>query len=249
MQSLVSPDTCTTVTPRSASSVHQDPTSPSGDRQAAGRVPPTPQPTPLGRVPLTCARVTYFNCILVLNILLSCRPFMSFLHQGRCWHHGVTKLSRRVSSKDFEQYLNLSSYTFQIEAECRWRVSPGHTRRVLLILPRLSLPSDCSSTLTISRSANGKSSPVFSTCTSTSQPLILTGQSTNLWVEFRAGGKMAAQGFQLTALSVQGKLRGVPIFCYELFIRFCCFHKIKNICRGTWLPCRCHHQLWRNHQS
>jgi len=95
---------------------------------------------------------------------------------------------------------------FPIEAECRWRVSPGHTRRVLLILPRLSLPSDCSTTFTISRSDMGKSSPVFSTCSSTTQPLILTGQSNNLWVEFKAGGKAAAQGFQLTALSVQEEL-------------------------------------------
>lgn len=52
----------------------------------------------------------------------------------------------------------------------------------------------------------GKSSPVFSTCSSTTQPLILTGQSNNLWVEFKAGGKAAAQGFQLTALSVQEEL-------------------------------------------
>ena len=66
---------------------------------------------------------------------------------------------------------------FPASASCRWRVSPGHTRRVglcklfvsyksqmtlarcliisplkvLLLLPRLSLPSDCSASLTITR--------------------------------------------------------------------------------------------------
>ena len=39
----------------------------------------------------------------------------------------------------------------QTGAECRWRVSPGHTRRVLLILPRLALPPDCSASFTVSR--------------------------------------------------------------------------------------------------
>merc|ERR1719210_3068523 len=51
---------------------------------------------------------------------------------------------------------------FPTGAECRWRVSPGHTRRVLLILPRLSLPPDCSSSFTVSRSDKGKSSTVLS---------------------------------------------------------------------------------------
>ena len=60
-------------------------------------------------------------------------------------------------------WVNYSSSFFQTGAECRWRVSPGHTRRVLLILPRLSLPPDCSSSFTVSRyiSKHLKLSPVF----------------------------------------------------------------------------------------
>jgi len=95
---------------------------------------------------------------------------------------------------------------FPTGAECRWRVSPGHTRRVLLILPRLSLPPDCSASFTVSRSDKGKSSTVFSSCSSTQHPLILTGQSNNLWVEFKSGHKSVSQGFQLTVLSVQEEL-------------------------------------------
>ena len=45
---------------------------------------------------------------------------------------------------------------------------------------------------------------MFSSCSSTQQPLILTGQSNNLWVEFKSGHKSVSQGFQLTVLSVQG---------------------------------------------
>ena len=99
----------------------------------------------------------------------------------------------------------------QTGGECRWRVSPGHTRRVLLILPRLSLPPDCSASFTVSRSELGQSSTVFSSCSSTQHPLILTGQSNNLWVEFKAGHKSVAQGFQLTVLSVQGETQTPPL--------------------------------------
>ena len=55
-------------------------------------------------------------------------------------------------------------------------MSPGHTRRVLLILPRLSLPPDCSASLTVSRSDKGQASSVFSSCSSTQHPVILTGE-------------------------------------------------------------------------
>ena len=96
-------------------------------------------------------------------------------------------------------------FAVQTGGECRWRVSPGHTRRVLLILPRLTLPPDCSASFTVSRSELGQSSTVFSSCSSTQHPIILTGQSNNLWVEFKAGHKSVAQGFQLTVLSVQGE--------------------------------------------
>jgi len=95
---------------------------------------------------------------------------------------------------------------FPTGAECRWRVSPGHTRRVLLILPRLSLPPDCSASLTVSRSDKGQSSSVFSSCSSTQHPVILTGQSNNLWVEFKSGRSAVSQGFQLSVLSVQEEL-------------------------------------------
>lgn len=98
---------------------------------------------------------------------------------------------------------------FPASASCRWRVSPGHTRRVLLLLPRLSLPSDCSASLTITRGeigGGGEGTTVLSTCISTEKPTILTGQAASLSVEFRAGGGAVDTGFQLTALSIEEEL-------------------------------------------
>lgn len=98
---------------------------------------------------------------------------------------------------------------FPASASCRWRVSPGHTRRVLLLLPRLSLPSDCSASLTITRGdvgGVGEGTTVLSTCVSTERPTILTGQAASLSVEFRAGGGAVDTGFQLTALSIEEEL-------------------------------------------
>lgn len=85
---------------------------------------------------------------------------------------------------------------------CRWRVRPGHTKRVLLILPLLQLPSDCSSKLVVRH----QSDIIYTSCSSRQHPLILTGHSSSLWVEFTSGSSVAGLGFQLTALSVEEEL-------------------------------------------
>ena len=132
-------------------------------------------------------------------------PLLSLLRQGGSRHHGVPQLPPQLPGEYLRMVLAPDDVLLsQTGGECRWRVSPGHTRRVLLILPRLSLPPDCSASFTVSRSDKGQSSTVFSSCSSTQQPLILTGQSNNLWVEFKSGHKSVSQGFQLTVLSVQG---------------------------------------------
>lgn len=97
---------------------------------------------------------------------------------------------------------------FPASSSCRWRVSPGHTRRVLLLLPRLALPPDCSASLTITRAdtSTQEGTTVLSTCVSTDRPTILTGQAASLSVEFRAGGHTSDTGFQLTALSIEEEL-------------------------------------------
>lgn len=90
---------------------------------------------------------------------------------------------------------------FPRSVSCRWRIRPGHTKRVLLILPQLNLPSDCSSKLEIRREAE----TIFSACQSRDQPLIMTGHSGSLWIEFKSGDR-TAEGFQLTALSIEDEL-------------------------------------------
>jgi len=97
---------------------------------------------------------------------------------------------------------------FPAGSSCRWRVSPGHTRRVLLVLPRLALPPDCSASITVTRGdvGGGEAATILSTCVSTDRPTILTGQAASLSVEFRASGRSVDTGFQLTALSIEEEL-------------------------------------------
>lgn len=92
---------------------------------------------------------------------------------------------------------------FPSDADCRWRLSPGPDRRVILILAQLKLPPGCSTTFTISRADEEMSDPIFSTCTSTTQPTLLISESHNLWVQFKSSGNITAQGFHLTAISAQ----------------------------------------------
>ena len=47
---------------------------------------------------------------------------------------------------------------------------------MIIVNNRLSLPPDCSASLTVSRSDKGQASSVFSSCSSTRHPVILTGQ-------------------------------------------------------------------------
>ena len=51
---------------------------------------------------------------------------------------------------------------------------------------------------------------VFSSCSSTSEPVILTVEGGELWVDFSAGeGALSAGGFQLSILSVPNELSHV----------------------------------------
>jgi hypothetical protein len=85
---------------------------------------------------------------------------------------------------------------------------PGKTGSFLLILPSLSLPPHCSHTLSVRRIANTGDQEVFSSCSSTSSPVILTAEGGELWVDFSAGeGIVTAGGFQLYLLSVPDNFR------------------------------------------
>lgn len=104
---------------------------------------------------------------------------------------------------------------------CHWRVEPGTGVSVLLILPALSLPPDCSHTLSVRRGSR----LVFSSCQSTDGPRLVTSQgSGEMWVDFKSSSNMSSSsfssslsspsvvtssGFQLSLVSVSEDMRHV----------------------------------------
>lgn len=49
-----------------------------------------------------------------------------------------------------------------------------------------------------------KGQPIFETCSSSEAPVILTGHSRNLWVDFVATGNSSGRGFQISFLAIEG---------------------------------------------
>ena len=89
---------------------------------------------------------------------------------------------------------------FPVSAACHWRVAPGQQESLLILLPYLSLPPDCSHTLTI----RTEDAQVFSTCNPSTEPILLTAEASTLWVDLTLTGfsNQTAGGFQLSLLSV-----------------------------------------------
>jgi len=169
-------------------------------------------------VAVPCKAGEFYDCVYA-----ECRPcpqgsYQPHWGQTSCWpcpantttdSQGASKLSD-CKSQECPFYTRegvgiMESPNFPREfpssISCRWRVRPGHSKRVILILPQLSLPPDCSSKLVIRQD----SKPVLDSCSSRKEPYIVTGHSSNLWVEF-SSGEASATGFQLTALSVHEEL-------------------------------------------
>ncbi len=47
---------------------------------------------------------------------------------------------------------------------------------------------------------------VFETCHSHEEPVIFTGHSRNLWIDFVAKGNSSGRGFQISFLAIEGTL-------------------------------------------
>ena len=95
---------------------------------------------------------------------------------------------------------------FPAQISCHWKVEPGNKESLLLILPSLSLPSGCTHTLSVKRPGR-MTETWFTSCTSTTQPTMLTAEGGELWVDFTGTGNTSAEGFQLSLLSVPDGLR------------------------------------------
>ena len=49
-----------------------------------------------------------------------------------------------------------------------------------------------------------KTGVIFETCLSHDEPVIFTGHSRNLWVDFVARGNSSGRGFQISFLAIEG---------------------------------------------
>jgi hypothetical protein len=99
---------------------------------------------------------------------------------------------------------------FPARTNCHWKVKPDQQDSLLIILSSLSLPPHCSHTLSVRKAATRGGEEMFSSCSSTSEPVILTSEGGELWVDFTAGsGNNSAGGFQLSILSIADDLRHV----------------------------------------
>ena len=99
---------------------------------------------------------------------------------------------------------------FPVSAACHWRVAPGQEESLLILLPYLDLPPACTHTLTI----RTEDTQVFSTCTPSTEPILLTAEASTLWADFTPTppsllptssphlSNLTSGGFQLSLLSV-----------------------------------------------
>ncbi len=95
---------------------------------------------------------------------------------------------------------------YPASAECHWRVRPGRNKRVLVIISSVQLDDSCDDSLVIRRTDRPKTGVVFETCRPREEPVIFTGHSRNLWVDFVATGNSSGRGFQISFLTIGDEL-------------------------------------------
>lgn len=91
-------------------------------------------------------------------------------------------------------------------AECHWRVRPGRNKRVLVIISSIELDETCGDVLTIRKTDRPKTGIVYETCQGSDGPVIFTGHSRNLWVDFVANRNSSGRGFQISFLTIEDEL-------------------------------------------
>jgi len=90
--------------------------------------------------------------------------------------------------------------------ECHWRVRPNRNKRVLILISSISLDSNCGDLLTIRKTDRANTGVIFETCESSDGPVIFTGHSRNIWVDFVANRNASGRGFQLSFLTIEDEL-------------------------------------------
>ena len=115
-------------------------------------------------------------------------------------------------------------------SECHWRVRPGKNKRVLVIISNIELDEHCGDLLSIRKTGifsyeaskakeihfnkplteqvsftdRPKTGIIFETCQGNEEPIIFTGHSRNLWVDFVANSNSSGRGFQISFMTIEG---------------------------------------------
>ncbi|XP_023327715.1 signal peptide, CUB and EGF-like domain-containing protein 2 [Eurytemora carolleeae] len=98
---------------------------------------------------------------------------------------------------------------FPMTSSCHWRVRPAEFQTSLIIIPSISLPQLCTHTLNIRSQVDKGSGLIYETCKSSDKPLLLTAQSSSIYVDFQGKGNLTSQGFQISILSVSSEVSQV----------------------------------------
>jgi len=90
--------------------------------------------------------------------------------------------------------------------ECHWRIRPGKNKRVLVIISNIELDDHCGDLLSIRKTDRPKTGIIFETCQGNEEPIIFTGHSRNLWVDFVANHNSSGRGFQISFMTIEDEL-------------------------------------------
>lgn len=91
-------------------------------------------------------------------------------------------------------------------AECHWRVRPNRNRRVLVIISSIHLDDSCGDLLTIRKTDRPNAGVIYESCQSSDGPVIFTGHSRNIWIDFVANKNSSGRGFQMSFLTIEDEL-------------------------------------------
>ena len=69
----------------------------------------------------------------------------------------------------------------------------------------ISLDEHCGDLLTVRKTDRANSGVIYETCESSDGPVIFTGHSRNIWVDFVANKNSSGRGFQISFLTIEDK--------------------------------------------
>lgn len=92
------------------------------------------------------------------------------------------------------------------DIKCTWSINPSKDRNILLLIPKISLPTsrDCSDYLMMREGASPYSVATYYACESFDQPLVFVSRSKNLHIEFKSRDHGIAEGFKIFYVTFDG---------------------------------------------